>query len=197
MPKTQIWSGRPPGKRAVRLLVTLAAVLAAACCVSACGGASAPTGSGTPASSGPPSGQGQGTAAVGHGTPGAALADWIRQVAAGNRSAACQDMRVPGLSARSSSAACLSAKGSTTFTALHGNFVTDGIKPGTPISVAAAHITGTNATVSGGDIHVSGTTLDSLMAAHSTGVKPGQVTIAFDLSRIDGDWYLTGMNMDV
>jgi hypothetical protein len=142
MPKTQIRAGRPPGKRAVRLLVPMAAALAAACCVSACGGATAPTGSGTPASSDPPSDQG--TAAVGRGTPGAALTDWIRQVAVGNRSAACQDMREPGLSARSSSAACLSAKGSTTFTALHGNFVTDGIKPSTPISVAAAHITGTN-----------------------------------------------------
>ena len=191
MPQTQIRAGRRPGKRAVCLLVPLAA----ACCVSACGGATASTGSGTPASSGPPSGQG--TAAADRSTPGAALADWIRQVAVGNRSAACQDMREPGLSARSSAAACMSAKGSTTFTALHGNFVTDGIRPSTPISVAAAHITGTNATVSGGDIHVSDTTLDSLITAHSTGVKQGQLTIAFDLSRIDGDWYVTGMNMGI
>ncbi len=91
----------------------------------------------------------------------------------------------------------MSVKGSTTFTALHGNFVTDGIRPSTPISVASARIKGTNATVSGGDIHVSGTTMDSLMAAHSTGFKPGQLTIAFDLSRIDGAWYVTGMNMNV
>jgi hypothetical protein len=91
----------------------------------------------------------------------------------------------------------MSAKGTSTFTALHTNFVTDGIRSGTPISVAAAHVAGTNATVNGSDIRVSGTTLESLMVAHSTGVKPGQLTIAFELSRIDGAWYVTNMNMNV
>jgi hypothetical protein len=91
----------------------------------------------------------------------------------------------------------MSAAGKATFAALHSNFVTDGITPNTPISVPTAHVTGTNATVSGSDIHLSGTTLDSLMAAHSTGVKQGQLSIQFQLSRVDGRWYVTGMNMNV
>jgi len=187
--------------RAVPPLVSLAAAVAAACCASACAGATTSTASGAPAStsadSGTPSGQGQGTIAASRSTPGAVVADWIHQVAAGNRSAACQDMREPGLSAQRSATACMSAKGTTTLTALHGNFVTDGIRPSTPISVATAHVTGTNATVSGSDVHLSGTTLDLLMVAHSTGIKPGQLTIAFELSRVDGAWYVTGMNMNV
>ena len=88
---------------------------------------------------------------------------------------------------------CASSK---TLTALHGNFTVDGITPGTPIRVAAAHVTGTSANVSGTDIHVSGTSLTSLMIAHATGVKPGQFTISFKLSRISGAWYVTDMNMN-
>jgi hypothetical protein len=91
----------------------------------------------------------------------------------------------------------MSAAGKATFDALHGNFVTDGITPGTPVSVPAAQVTGTTATVNGTDIHLSGTTLASLMAAHSTGVKPGQLAIQFRLSRLSGCWYVTGMTMNV
>jgi hypothetical protein len=118
-------------------------------------------------------------------------------VAVGDRSAACQDMREPGLSAQRSAAACMSAAGAATFTSLHGNFVADGITPTTPISVAVAQVSGASAMVSGSHVRVSGTTLDSLMATHSTGVKPGQLSIVFELSRIDGAWYVTGMNMNV
>jgi hypothetical protein len=35
------------------------------------------------------------------------------------------------------------------------------------------------------------------MVAHSTGVKPGQFSISFELSRISGAWYVTGLNMDI
>jgi hypothetical protein len=187
--------------------ITLSAALAAACCVSACSGETASTASGTTVSTGTTvssgaspasaSGSATGTAANGLSTPGAALVNWIHQVAAGNRSAYCQDTREQGLTAQQSSAACMSATGKATFNDLHGNFAIDGIKPSTPISVSAAHVTGTNATVAGRDIHLSGTTLKSIMAAHSTGLKPGQLTIQFQLSRVDGAWYVTGVNMNV
>jgi hypothetical protein len=91
----------------------------------------------------------------------------------------------------------MSAAGKASFNALHGNFVIDGIKPSTAISIPAAHVTGTNATIAGRNIHLSGTTLRSIMAAHSTGIKPGQFTVVFTLSRIDGAWYVTNMNMNV
>jgi hypothetical protein len=209
MTQTQLHAGRRPGIRGVR---PLTAVLAAACCVSACGGraassasaaptapaassaSAAPVASSTQASPGTQAGQDGATAAAGRGTPGAALASWIHQVAAGNRSASCRDMAAPGPS--SSMATCMSAKGTASFDALHSNFVIDGIKPSTPISVAAARVTGTKATISGSDVRVSGTAMDTLMAEHSTGIKPGQLTLSFDLSRVDGAWYVTGMNMN-
>ena len=201
MPQIQVYAGRRPRIHPARPLMPLAVALAAACCVSACGGGTASTAAGTRASSGTPAGSGEPTGqvavAVGRSTPGAAVTDWIRQVAIGDRKAACKDMREPGLSAQRSAAACMSARGAATFTALHGNFAIDGIRSSTPISVTAAHVAGTNATVSGSHVRVSATTLDLLIAAHSTGVKPGQVTVSFELSRIDGAWYVTGLNMNV
>lgn len=131
---------------------------------------------------------------MGRKTPGAALADWMHQVTAGRRAAACQDMGSPGFSVQETMAFCMSAKARPGFTAEHRAFVTYGIRPSTPVSVAA-HVTGTKATASAKDVHLSGTTLYSLMMAHSTGVKPGQFTVTFQLARIQGNWYVSGMNM--
>jgi hypothetical protein len=183
----------------IHLARPMAAALVAACCVSGCGitstASTASIAPGTPASSGAPAGQA--ATSTGQSTPGAALTDWIRQVAAGDRSAACQDMRASGMSAKKAMATCMSAAGQATFTSLHGNFVIDGIKSSTPIKITNAHVSGTNATVDGSAIQVSGTTLNSLMTKHSTGIKPGQLDISFQLSRVDGAWYVTGMNMNV
>jgi hypothetical protein len=183
VPKTGVWP--------------VAVVLATACCVSACGTAStattASTSSSAHASPGTPASQGQSAADTSNSTPGAALTNWIHAVAAGNRSGACKDM-----AARSSEmTTCMSSAATDTFTSLHGNFVTDGIKSGTPIQVTGSHITGTTATISGSDVCVSDTMLNTLMADHSTGIKPGQLRLSFDLSRVDGAWYVTNFNMDV
>ena len=35
------------------------------------------------------------------------------------------------------------------------------------------------------------------MIAHGKGVKPGQFSISFTLSRARGAWYVTGMNMSI
>jgi len=123
------------------------------------------------------------------------LADWIHQVAVGNRAAACNDMREPGMSAQQSAADCMSAVGKGTFTALHANFAADGITAATAISVTP-QVNVASATASGSQVRIAGTTLHSLMTAHSTGVKPGQADIGFQLARIAGAWYVTGMNLD-
>ena len=208
MSQTQLYAGRRPGRPA-RSLAPLIAAAAVGCCVSACGSGTATTASGTPASSrqpaspgtasgsGAPAGQNGGQAAVRPATPGAALAYWIHQVADGNRRAACQDTTEQGLSAQRFMALCMSGAAAAEFNGLHKNFVADGIGPSTPITVAATHVNGTLATVSGSHVQVSGTTLDSLMAAHSTGVKPGQLDISFDFSRVGGAWYVTSWNMNV
>jgi hypothetical protein len=177
----------------VRLLTTVLA----ACCVSACGIAPAASTASTTYSShagtSTPAEQGPTASAASRSTPGAALTNWIHHVAAGDRRGACDDM-----AARSSQmAACMSAAGMATFTSLHGNFVADGIRSSTPIRVTGAHVTGPNATISSSEIRVAGTTLHTLMLKHSTGIKPGQFSLSFGLSRVGGAWYVTTMNMNV
>jgi hypothetical protein len=117
-------------------------------------------------------------------------------MAAGHRRAACQDMAQPGFSAQRSMAACMSAAGAGTFESLHKAFFTDGVKPSSAIR-ATARIKGTSATVDPNDIRVSAATLMSLLMAHSTGVKPGEASMSFDLSRIDGAWHVTDMNLEL
>jgi hypothetical protein len=179
----------------IRALRPLAGALATLFCASACASGATSTasnGSSTPA---------PGTAAVNRSTPGAVLTHWLQQVVRGDYGRACQDMRrassSTAASAPYSAAACAarSSDSGSVLTHLHGNFTVDGITPRSSITVATAHVTGTSATVGGTDIYVSGTTLTSLIVAHSTGVKPGQFSISFKLSRIRGAWYVTGMNM--
>ena len=220
MPRVQVYAALRSGRLA-RSLAPLIAAVAVGCCASACSGGTTATASSSPSSpagagssapavasqpastaavasaSGTPAAQDQGTAAAGHSTPGAALADWMHQVAAGNRSAACHDMREPGYSAEKGQSLCMSSAAAASFNGMHTNFVTDGIKPSTPISVTGAQVNGTQATISGNQVHLSGTTLDSLMVAHSTGVKPGQFDMSFKLSKVDGAWYVGDVNMNM
>jgi hypothetical protein len=175
--RIQIHAGQRPGARAARPLA-FAAVIVAACSASACGG-------GGPA------------AAVVHSSPGAVVADWIHQVASGNLAAFCQDQLDPAQLAGRIGAECKSGQGKKAFNAYHGNFVIDGIKPKTRVSVTAARVTGSDAAVRGSDIRVSGTSLDSLVTARTTGIKPGQLAWTFKLSRINGAWYVTETNINV
>ncbi len=185
----------------IRAIGPLAGALAILFCASACAGgapSTASSGSSSPATPGT-------AAAVNRSTPDAVLTHWLRQVVRADYGRACQDMgRAAGGAAGTAAPAPYSATAcasrsfgpASVLAHLHGNFTVDGITPRSSITVATAHVTGTSATVSGTDIHVSGTTLTSLMIAHSTGVKPGQFSISFTLSRIRGAWYVTDMNMD-
>ncbi len=182
----------------IRALRPLAGALATLFCASACASGATST-----ASSGSSRPTPSTAAAVNRSTPGAVLTHWLQQVVRGDYGRACQDMGGASSSTAApapySAAACASTSSgsASTLTHLHGNFTVDGITPRSPITVATAHVRGTSATVSGTDIHVSGTTLTSLIVAHSTGVKPGQFSISFKLSRISGAWYVTGMNMGI
>ncbi len=190
---TQI--GNRAGTR-IYVLCQLACALTVLFCASACGAAS--TASGGSPSPAPSTG-----AAVSRRTPTAALAQWLQLVVRGDYGAACQDM-VPPLGSIPTPtpvpADACSSKSSRVLSGLahlHGNFAIDGITPRTSITVATAHVAGTSATVRGTDIHVSRTTLTSLMVAHSTGVQPGQFSISFTLSHARGAWYVTGVNMSI
>ena len=217
MPRVQVYAATRSGRLA-RSLAPLIAAVTVGCCATACASGTAVTAASSPAASssgtsavasqpastaaasasGTPAAQDQGTTTgASNGTPGAALADWIHQVAAGNRSAACHDMREPGYSAEQGQSLCMSDAAKASFNSMHSNFVTDGIKPSTPISVTGAEAKGTAVTVSGNQVHLSGTTLDGLMVAHSTGVKPGNFDLSFKMSKVNGAWYVGDMNMKV
>jgi hypothetical protein len=180
-------------------LVPLAGALAVGCCVAACASGAASTAATTATTAAKASSPAASTADL-HGTPKAVLADWLHQIVVGDYKAACADMTntsekaAPGPSA---TAACAASKAVTTLTALHGNFTADGLKAATPISVSSAQIAGAKATVSGTEVSASGTTLSSLMIAHSTGVTAKSFALSFKLSKVDGGWYVTDLDMNI
>jgi len=136
------------------------------------------------------------SAPAAQGSPSAAMTRWLQQVVRGDYAAVCRDMGVvagatPGPTPFSATT-CAS-----TLTHLHDNFATDGLTPQSPITIGTVGTSGDSATIDGTDVHVSGTTLTSLMVAHSTGVQPGQFSISFKLSRIGTTWYVTDMNMNI
>jgi hypothetical protein len=148
-----------------------------ACSVSACGGES-------------------GAAAGVHSTPAAVVADWIHQVAGGNLAAACRDELDPGQLAGRLGAQCKSAEVKKYFSFYHSNFASRGVKPSTPVSVTATHVTGSHASISGSDIRIGRTSLDALIA-DAPGLKPGELIWTFELSRINGAWYVPGSELSV
>jgi hypothetical protein len=174
MARIQVKAGRRVGAHAARPL-TFVAVIAAAC--SACGG-----------------GGGRGAVVAAHSTPAAIVSDWIHQVASGNFEGYCQAEADPAERA-GRDGVCKSDQAKKALDAYHGNFVIDGIKPRSPIRVTAARVTGSNATVSGSDVRVGTGSLDSLVTAHSTGIKPGQLTWTFKLKRINGAWYVRAVDI--
>jgi hypothetical protein len=192
--------------RASHPLVRLAGALAAGCCVAACASGAASTAAttattaATTATAAAKASSPAASTADRHGTPKAVLADWLHQIVVGDYKAACADMAdtsqkaTPGPRA---TAACAASKAVTTLTALHGNFTADGLKAATPISVSSAQVAGTKATVSGTEVSASGTTLSSLIIAHSTGVTAKSFALSFLLSKVDGGWYVTDLDMNI
>lgn len=172
-----------PGGLLSRTLAPLL-ILAAAGGLSACGSAS----SSKPAAAVPAAGSAQ--------APGTVLANWIHAVAAGQTKAACQDMGKPGVSPQRFLSTCLAGSNPVSPKTLHSEFTSSGISANAPVS-AAATVKGSTATASGTDVRVGGKTLTSVIASHSTGLKPGQLKLGFKLSRIDGAWYVTDMSMNM
>jgi hypothetical protein len=156
-----------------------------------CGTTGCARGAASASSGGPPGMPRPATVSAGRGTPGTAFTHWMGDVVRGDFAAACRDMGSP------SACTSRSPKALAAFRALHGNFTADGIAPRAAITVAHVHVTGTRATIDGTNIHIAGTTLTSLMVKHSTGLKRGQLSISFELSRSHNAWYVTSMNLNV
>jgi hypothetical protein len=185
------------GMRALRSPAGAAAVvLCAAACASSTGtGGTAATGGGAPPHSTAQANSGSGTAAE-LSAPGAVLSIWLKQIVAGRYTDACADM-AKAASAAPTPTPLSTAQCASTLAGLHENFVTDGIKPASAITVDKAKVAGASATVDGKDVHVDGSTLTGLMVAHSTGVQPGQLSITFTLTQIGGAWHVTDLNLDI
>jgi hypothetical protein len=173
--------------RAAGLLAgALATVVGTSACSSAASGLSPRTGTG-----------------VDRSTPSASLTYWLRQVAAGNYTAACEDMTEPlkGSAAPLPNTAkvCTSKSNPSSAGAsvLHANFTTDGIRPGNSFKIGAVHFAGKIAGVKATDIHVAGSTLTSIMLKHSTGLKPGQLKLSFLLTRYHRAWYVAGVDLSI
>jgi hypothetical protein len=168
----------------IRVLSPLACALAILLGASACGAA---------ASAG----------AASRSTPAGTLTQWLQLVARGDYHAACEDMvpppgtiklpvTLPPNPCTSQSSPVLQGLES-----YHANFVADGIKASPQISVSAPHANGASVTIPGTDIHISGATLTSLVAAHSTGLSQGQLSVSFTLDLARGVWYVIGTNLNV
>jgi hypothetical protein len=183
-----------------RIARPLAAVLAPALLVGACSSAASST-SGSAATSSttsttPAATSSASSASADQATPAAALIEQLQQIVNGDYSAVCQQMgkiaaAMPTPTSIPSST-CIS-----TLTDLHENFATDGLTKNSTFTVDPVKATGDNATISGTNVHVAGSTLTALMIAHSTGVQSGQFDISFQVQRISGAWYVTNMNMNL
>jgi hypothetical protein len=188
--------------RASQPLVWLAGALAAGCCVAACTSGAASTAATTATSSATAADQASSPAASTadrHGSPRTVLADWLHQIVVADYKAACADMADTSEKAATgpgATAAC-TAKAVTTLSSLHENFTVDGLKAATPISVTSAQVTGAKATVSGTQVRAKGSTLSSLIIAHSTGVTSKSFALSFKLSKVDGGWYVTNLDMNI
>jgi hypothetical protein len=150
----------------------------------------------TPATSASAAASSASSASNDQATPASALTHYLSQIVNGDYSAICSQMQSVASSMPTPtsvpSSECISG-----VTSFHQNFVTDGLTPASTFTVDGVKSTGKTVTINGKDIHVAGTTLTALMVAHSTGIQSGQLDISFELSQIDGSWYVTNMNMNV
>ncbi|AOR36054.1 hypothetical protein BFF78_37850 [Streptomyces fodineus] len=65
------------------------------------------------------------------------------------------------------------------------------------VTVSQVSENGGKAVVPADKITVDGQTLDAIILSHSTGLKPGQVNVKFDATKIAGPWYVTNMDLAI
>ena len=196
------------GQRAFRCACLVVAGFAVLAGVSACAVGSS-SASGQSSASASPSGSRPATAAgsasptaLDRTSPVAVLADWLHQEVVADYHAACRDMGEPASAGTAASpaptpGACPSADTLSALKSFHGNFVADGLTPGSRISIWMPKPPGASVTVNGTTIMVGRTNLTALMTAHSTGVKPGELKLSFTMSDISGHWYVSDLNLDI
>jgi hypothetical protein len=135
-PAGRYWADPRPVRRAD----WAAGALAVLSCLSACA-SSTPGQSSVPAPATITAKAAASAIGVDRTTPGATLADWLHRLVVADYRGACQDMAAGTGSATPtpdpSAAGCPSADTLTALKSLHGNFVADGLKPGSQFTVSA------------------------------------------------------------
>jgi hypothetical protein len=131
------------------------------------------------------------------------LADWVGAVIAGDYKRACTDMADVSASPPKvyTAATCdpANAEIKTMERVLKGlrETFTPANSTGKPeVQVTGPAPTGDSATIAADKITVNGKTLDEVVLANSTGVKPGETNITFGVSKVEGGWYVTDFNLD-
>jgi hypothetical protein len=61
------------------------------------------------------------------------------------------------------------------------------------VRVSQVPVTGNTAKVPARDIYVNGQSLRAILVANSHGLKPSQVHATIDTTKINGSWYVTGL----
>jgi len=82
-------------------------------------------------------------------------------------------------------------------TGLHTSFAPDNAPNPPKVEVTGPAATGDSATITADKVSVEGQTLDDIVLAHSTGVKPGQAKISFGLTKIKDSWYVTDFHLNI
>jgi hypothetical protein len=182
--------------------------LAVACITAGCStqlpGTATSASSGTSASAAPGASQAAEPDKAGRPATGQlVLADWVGAVIAGDYKRACTDMADTSVTPAKvyTAATCdpADAKIKTMERVLKGlrEAFTPANSTGKPdVKVTGPAPAGDSATIAADKVTVNGKTLDEVVVANSTGVKPGETKITFGVTKIDGGWYVTDFNLD-
>jgi hypothetical protein len=80
---------------------------------------------------------------------------------------------------------------------LRTSFTPTGSTGDPQVTVAQVPVTGDRAVVPADRVTVDGQTLDKVVLSHSTGLKPGQLHVKTESTRIDGAWYVTDFDLHI
>ncbi|MEU8969398.1 hypothetical protein AB0D11_08980 [Streptomyces monashensis] len=135
-----------------------------------------------------------------------AVAAWVTAIVEGRPRQACLVMAFPATDASPARAGTPAmCDGNTpevrktldTVGRLRTSFTPKGSTGDPQVTVAQVPVTGDRAVVPADRVTVDGQALDKVVLSHSTGLKPGQLDVKTESTRIDGAWYVTDFDLHI
>ncbi|MFR0358564.1 hypothetical protein [Streptomyces sediminimaris] len=135
-----------------------------------------------------------------------AVAAWVTAIIQGRPKQACAVMAFPATASSpavaGTPATCNSDKPEVRkvldgIGKFRASFTPKGSAGDPKVVVAQVPVTGDKAVVPAGKVTVDGQTLDKVVLSNSTGVKPGQLDVRMESTKIDGAWYVTDFDLHV